>query len=334
MTTPTDHAAASGSDSPVGAVKGDRFCIACGFNLHGQVILREPHYRLLIVRCPECAQVASVQDYPVLGRWARRWGFMLAALYLLLTVGGLLLASLGAGAFSIEAAQQHRYGLCNDIAAAHRAWFEASKRAAAINQANPAPQTPAQQNLVLTTTQAVNQWGPFAAVDRAWWDAEGRASVLETRRKRVLSLKSDDLAAYTFFSVACFLGAAFFACILPGLRGPRLLALPILVVGLACLLPLCFPQTFGAVGGPWLPGFVSASELAEELTPGRFPILLLLGAGVVIAAGAFLGRPLARGLVRLFLPPRHAASLGFLWEADGRTFRPRKPVTRAAAATE
>ena len=33
---------------------GDRFCTRCAYNLVGQSVLREPHYNMLIVRCPEC----------------------------------------------------------------------------------------------------------------------------------------------------------------------------------------------------------------------------------------------------------------------------------------
>ncbi len=63
---------------------GDRFCTKCGYNLVGQEIVREQHYELLIVRCPECATVAGLQDYPRLGTWGARWGMVLAALWLIL----------------------------------------------------------------------------------------------------------------------------------------------------------------------------------------------------------------------------------------------------------
>ena len=50
---------------------GDRFCTKCGYNLVGQEIVREKHYELLIVRCPECATVTGLQDYPRLGTWPK-----------------------------------------------------------------------------------------------------------------------------------------------------------------------------------------------------------------------------------------------------------------------
>ena len=68
-------------------VTGDRLCIRCGYNLIGQSILREPHYNLLIARCPECGAAAGVQEYPLLGPWAHRWGMIIAALWFILIIG-------------------------------------------------------------------------------------------------------------------------------------------------------------------------------------------------------------------------------------------------------
>jgi hypothetical protein len=48
-------------DVRISTLIGDRLCIKCGYNLVGQPIMRETHYDMLILRCPECATVASVQ---------------------------------------------------------------------------------------------------------------------------------------------------------------------------------------------------------------------------------------------------------------------------------
>ena len=47
----------------IAVVTGTRLCIRCGFNLTGQMILREPAYDLLIARCPECGTPPPV-PYP------------------------------------------------------------------------------------------------------------------------------------------------------------------------------------------------------------------------------------------------------------------------------
>ena len=71
-------------DRPPHVMTGDRFCSKCGYNLVGQEIVREEHYDLLIIRCPECATVTGLQEYPRLGTWSARSGIVLAALWLLL----------------------------------------------------------------------------------------------------------------------------------------------------------------------------------------------------------------------------------------------------------
>ena len=68
-------------------VTGDRICVHCGYNLFGQEIFREEHYSMLVVRCPECATIASVQDNPLVSRWASRWGAVLAALWFVVVFG-------------------------------------------------------------------------------------------------------------------------------------------------------------------------------------------------------------------------------------------------------
>ena len=58
------------SDERVGTVLTDRVCTRCYFNLVSQPVIRERHYGLLVVRCPECGTLASVQEYPHVIRWA------------------------------------------------------------------------------------------------------------------------------------------------------------------------------------------------------------------------------------------------------------------------
>ncbi len=70
-----DPAAPAGDgtrDERVSTLVGDRLCIRCGFNLCGQPVLRERHYRMLIARCPECSTVAGGRTGG--RRWRRRSG--------------------------------------------------------------------------------------------------------------------------------------------------------------------------------------------------------------------------------------------------------------------
>lgn len=106
MTDTTQHAAAAGApaaqpaandapkrDERLGVITGVRVCGKCGFNLMGQLILREPTYGLIVARCPECGQVAPLQEYPSMGRTTRRWATLLGGLWVLTVLAGAAAAS-------------------------------------------------------------------------------------------------------------------------------------------------------------------------------------------------------------------------------------------------
>jgi hypothetical protein len=301
----------------LGDVRGDRLCVRCGFNLHGQTILREPHYGLFIVRCPECSGVTSLQEYPVLGRWAKRWGFMLAAAYVLIVVGLLLASGVAAGGFAAAMAYQHRVEVCNRIGALHRAWFERTGQVTiAINA------SPLNANLASTTQSYVQSWGPFAAVSTEWWNAEGRDAVNAQRDRGVSTLTGEVLGGCAAASAAAVTVGCVFASILPGLRRVRLLLVPLAVLFVGSVLILVIPEPGLFIPPPWLPGYVTAGTLVDEVLIPHLRLMLLAGLVGFVALGVFVGRPLCRGLLRLFLPPKYAGAFSFLWECDGKRFRP------------
>lgn len=69
----------------------------------------------------------------------------------------------------------------------------------------------------------------------------------------------------------------------------------------------------GIVWGVWAGNFPLLAGWAVPYSAGL--TLAALAGGVT---GVYLGRPLARLIVRLLLPPRLRTSLGFLWLADGK----------------
>jgi hypothetical protein len=134
----------------VSTLVGDRLCSHCGYNLMGQPVLREPHYSMLIVRCPECATIAAPQEYPLAGRWTNRFVAMGSALVLLFallffigTKASLLLASVGITQISIESARTDLQALASQHVpnyyniggtAAFNAWLDAQPPGAVVEQ--------------------------------------------------------------------------------------------------------------------------------------------------------------------------------------------------------
>lgn len=114
-------------DQRVSEVIGERICAGCGFNLFGQPIVREHYYAMLIVRCPECAMVAGLQEYPFLGKWANRWGRLLAGLWLVAIMIALFAGAgiLAQGAF--QTASKIVAPISIEIGKSFQSWYRAHK---------------------------------------------------------------------------------------------------------------------------------------------------------------------------------------------------------------
>ena len=93
-TNPATASKSSSSEMTVGRIDGVRPCLHCGHDLHGQAIVREAAYGLLIARCPECGTVAALSEHPRLGIWGKRLGATLMATMLTMLIPLLLLTAL------------------------------------------------------------------------------------------------------------------------------------------------------------------------------------------------------------------------------------------------
>ncbi len=67
-------------------------CMSCGFDLARIRPVREPHYGLMIVRCPRCTRAAVRQLHPLLRRWKqiRRVDWSLTMIVLQLVIAGVV----------------------------------------------------------------------------------------------------------------------------------------------------------------------------------------------------------------------------------------------------
>lgn len=72
----------------VGRLETDRFCEGCGYNLHGQLVFREPHTALLVSRCPECGRLAPAgAGVTAAYAWLRRLGTLLLFIWIVVIIG-------------------------------------------------------------------------------------------------------------------------------------------------------------------------------------------------------------------------------------------------------
>lgn len=307
----------------LGQVLGDRACVACGFNLHGQPVVRDPHYGLVMARCPECGVPASLQEHPALGRWAGRLGLVLGAAWLVVMIAALLAPAgamaLVAVASSNPACRSMRLAVADDFMAYLRA-----------QHATMAPEEFDAAFPYFAGWVDLNA-SDLPYVEEAWW-AEQNVDALVAFR----GLGSYDWRATAGWIVACvMLGAAgvVLAVMLPHLRVRGQAVAALLIGGVAALLLLVARQMnmLSMIGLNWAGwGVVDVLEVVRERYGLPWQLLTLAVQTLALLAGMWAGRPAARWLAVLLVPPRARAALGFLWATDGLAQpRARAPQVRA-----
>ena len=293
---------AAGLDVPTGhEIRTDRPCARCGFNLFGQTIVREAHYGLIAARCPECGQLAAMQEYPALGKWADRWAKLLGALWILVLVGAMAAQFGPTLGFMIAAMENVLEDAGSEITSRYVAW-EQQQQAGPPAQANP--------NMF---------YGSWYTITEDWWETERPRYRQETRRVQPFNRLT--ITLYIVLAIISFTYGTFWSTVTLGARRWGAFVLPLFPVGMAAAFAwsISLPE-------PNMPGCLSGREAAGELF--RVPIFAGALASIVLALipGVLLGRKLARLMVRLTLPPRMRSALAILWIRDGLpapTARPR-----------
>jgi hypothetical protein len=287
------HGAPTGLSHPaeqrVSMLVGDRLCVQCGYNLIGQTIMREPHYQLLIVRCTECGTVASLQEYPMLGRWANRWAAVLAAFWFLIML--VLVMGGGAAIFGFS------------MGAAHDATRTFSQHISNKYQAHA-------QEAAKTAGNAAPAYSP--ADMKVWRDAQDFDALFQEAGGWKAGVNWYALAiwipgAICVFAIGCF---ASIALLTHHTRTRYLVGALIIMAGAA------YSYLFGYL--IWVDQQVGWYWNNALLLIGPRLLLLSLAIGsIALLAGMMLGRKIVRGLMRVLLPPRLLHALALLWIVDG-----------------
>jgi hypothetical protein len=282
-------------------VTGDRFCTKCGYNLIGQQIVREEHYALLIVRCPECATVASVQEYPLLGGWGVRWGVVLAALWFIALIG-LWPASSGIVT-----------GMCavvsDEASRSYTRHLDRLYEAAQAQAANPPAQGPGSRIITIPGGQTI-RFGPGGNFDK-WWEQQDKAALLADAGGWRGAINGEAFLIMIPFGLMVFASGWLWAVCLLQLKRRWLIvcAAAILLLAMVFLAPLV--MEWHTLAGIW------SRYAAQQQLGLPVVVISLVGAAIALGLGLWLGRPLTRFSVRLLLPPRLCYSLAFLWTAEG-----------------
>lgn len=289
----------------VSTVAGHRLCASCGFALLGQPIVREPHYNMLIIRCPECGVVAAVQEYPALGRWAGRWAALLAALWLFALVVAVFASAGTLFGFGQGMVEMGSTTYAEAISLAHDEWYRAlpDPKTSAVTQYMPA------QGTALPSA--------YSWIDSTWWDGLDQAAFLRAHGGGFGAIDPDAMWFIGWVVVAGLVIGVFWSVALLGQRRKRAMLVVLVLVALAAGFSYMMHATNSYT---WMgPGITYASWVARgELAPYIETIALATGA-LAAVAGVWLGRPLARLAVRTLLPPHLRPPLHALWLSDGLT---------------
>lgn len=289
LATRGDNAnSAASAEQRVSVLVGDRLCIKCGYNLVGQSVVREPHYQMLIVRCPECGTVASLQEYPLLGHWANRWAALLAAMWFAL----MMLIVLGGGAaifgFSFNAAWDASATFNTYVALRYQKHFEELARA----QGQTTP------NFSYTE---MTKWYQEQDFDAMFREAGGWATGVNWSALFLWAPGS-----ICIFAIGCMVAVA-------SLRANRT---KYVVAGMIMAAAFMYCYLFAYL--PWQnqQAYWYWNDSITRIGTPMLGLSLVIGA-VALGLGVLLGRKVVRGLLRILLPPRLLQSLATLWIIDG-----------------
>jgi len=291
-------------------VTGDRFCTRCGYNLIGQQVVREEHYSLLIVRCPECATVASVQEYPLLGGWGVRWGVIMAVLWFI------ALIAWWPGSSGIICGMS--FAVTDE---ATRDYYHHLQQLQADHEAQATGQTPSNTIRTITTPSGTIRIGGTSSSGSfgKWWEQQDHAALLADAGGWRGVIEGDAFLILIPTALLVFgVGWLWSVCLIQ-LKRRWLIVCGAAVMLLAVIFAVPLVVEWQVHAATW-------ARYAANQQLGTPVLAICMGSCLIpLGLGLWLGRPLTRITVRALLPPRLRSSLALLWTAEGLA----PPATRA-----
>lgn len=280
----------SRGEERVSVMYGDRLCTTCHYNLIGQPVLREGHYNLLVVRCPECATMASLQEYPQLGRWENRWAIFLSGVWIILLLafaaGGLGMTFGMSGGFTGETV----YHFQDELRSHWETWHKAAYPDVSIT----------------------SRWRNPDDFDE-WMKLHPPSTMLAELGGAKKMLARPELLLYTFPIFAAGVMGIFWSVALLHRRRLTMLGASI---GLLLIAGGLFGTAWWQIAQQSINSFDEIAWI--QLGMPLMATVLLICWGLFTFMLMF-GRSIARRLVRVLLPPGLRRPLSVLWLADGLT---------------
>ena len=263
----------------------DLFCENCGYNLHGQPVNRDERLGILLCRCPECGRFHPAgYRTTATSVWLSRFAAALLGFWLLVVIATVVIAAIVFGAITMLHFDMFTYGVqvVNDREVEYRS----------------------------TTTNGTSNWAPY------YKDTGEQAPPAVDYRYRVRDFPRRNhndrweiqmmLATMALFAV----GTGFLTGMLAVVflwHWPRRRYLYVALVPFA--------------SAAFVAALILTYDFYDYIRPWLLQRTLYYAAIECIAVilGIYAGRPIARLLIRMFIPPRPRQHLAFLWRIDNKT---------------
>lgn len=278
----------------VGTVELDRYCAACGYNLRQQAIRRDAATKLLLCKCPECGAFEPANTLTTATRsWFR---FIVVLVWLLWIV--IWLKLIFWSAFGVT-------GLAVVSGDLRQSWVDFDN--VNVNQ--------------LVENEALQRYLDELAQQQAQQSQQGNSPVAAQsyyygNDVRDLGPMHDDVPFFlTLFLVAAAAIGAVMTTItvvaMPHWRrwGYVCFAISWPMIGVVIFHVLIWPELYS-----WR---MVTIELRDWHMKSALGIEAIAIAGGL--AAVWLGRPIARGIIRLIVPPKRRGVFAYLWLADSKT---------------
>jgi hypothetical protein len=261
----------------------DTFCVECGYNLHSQEVTRDERLGIFVCRCPECGRFHPAGAGITATRpWANRLATMLLVFWVLIILFALFWIVMGFGALQMAHVESFTDSRAETLDGRETEWMQ------------PTGPGPAQQ-VLKGTTQPVNNWRYVRAIRHPVG-----AELTQYRWNFFFETLGTSLLG---FAVGMLMVVFFWHWKRRGYAIAMLL--PFVVAGFVIVI-LNFDDQYDRIR-PWAIQVVLGFAALE---------MCLMGAGVL------LGRKIARGLLRMFIPPKPRQHFAFLWAVDGKEMTP------------
>ncbi|MFN3167217.1 MAG: hypothetical protein ACE37H_09170 [Phycisphaeraceae bacterium] len=271
----------------VGTVELDRYCAACGYNLRQQAIRRDPATRLLLCQCPECGAFEPANTLTTATRgWFRGLVVFAWLVWLVLWLNLVGWSVFGVTALAVVSGDTRQQ------------WVE-------IENVNPND---------LVENDAIKNYRQQVSQHNAAGHA-GPMSFYKSNAMALRPMRSDD----KWVLGLCIALAAAIGGVMTTITAVAIPHWPRWgYVLFACAWPLVGVFIFHALIWPELYDWriVTVGLMQWHL---RCAITIQTTALATSLLAVWLGRPVARGVIRLIVPPNRRGAFAYLWLADGKT---------------